>query len=597
MPLAWIIAPSFPVAPDLQNWADQRQFSLQFYTGLDLEHPRWQLERGARPDLAIVDARAFNGMKPADRRLVGDWLLLLRLRVWDAPVLLCVARAEPEELCYWGRHEATEVLINPSAAELDKALSRWVGRKRRWQELSSAPFLAMLRESGAFLSQSDASPERWKQFLRTLLRRFRAQSGSILLLNPKGDSLIPLASHGLPPAFAKLAMLPLSGSITERVIREDRSLILQGALEKSEIEKKDRKSVRPSSALATPLRCGEKVLGSLNLARRGRAPRFSPRDLLALEILGAQAALAIENERLILRARENERLATVGRTTADISHSIKNVLTTLKGGVYLFDRGLLDDDKQLLVSAHDMMQRSVSRIQLMIGDLLDFSKKREPSPSPALLNDVIGELVKQIQQRCGEQNVALSVRIAPKNLSLLLEEDRLFRALMNLVGNALDVMPNSGKLLISCEWKSLDAPAQTPGDPAEASAAAATAPAVPRAKAKNRPQPLDDNSQAAIRVNWPYPPVGCRYENGTLSIAIVDMGPGVPPELRNKIFEEFFSTKGGRGTGLGLAMVSKFAKESGGSIEVADRPGGGSRFVLAIPAPAIHPLAPDTNLS
>jgi signal transduction histidine kinase len=382
-----------------------------------------------------------------------------------------------------------------------------------------------------------------------VLRRFAAQSGSILLLNGRKNGLVPLAGIGLPPGIAEKPLLPLEGSITERVIREDRSLILHGTVQLSSAGDKEPRS-SPSSALAVPLRCGEQVLGSLNVSRRGKSRRFLPPDLAALEILGTQVALAVENQRLLEQARENERLITVGKTTADISHSVKNLMTSLRGAIFLFEQGFRRSDQHLLGESLELLKRSVNRMQRMIGDLLDFSKKREPFPAPVRLADLFLEMEQQIAYRCREQNVELAIAHPGALPLLMIEEDRLFRALMNLMDNALDAMPRKGMLRLQAAWKSSGADSKPP-------------------------------SPASYEVP------------GILQIDVSDSGPGVAPELRDKVFETFFSTKGGKGTGLGLAMVYKFATESGGNVSIHDSDTGGALFQLCIPTSALMIPAED----
>jgi signal transduction histidine kinase len=147
---------------------------------------------------------------------------------------------------------------------------------------------------------------------------------------------------------------------------------------------------------------------------------------------------------------------------------------------------------------------------------------------------------------------------------LLHEEDRLFRSLMNLAGNALDVLSPEGVLQLTARWE--------PG-PDQTSAHSKSS------RKTRRSQTRTNRTSAA--------PPGDLGTPGTLTLSVADNGPGIPPEQRNKIFEEFYSTKGSRGTGLGLAMVRKFAEEWKGRIEVQDRPGGGSLFRLILPCHAI----------
>jgi signal transduction histidine kinase len=559
----WFVGPGASAAGDLTQWAATHGCEVTFHRGEILQDPRWQLGPLARPALVVVDARSLPSSDPARRR-IEEWLLLLRERIWESPIFLLLPANAPRDYCRWGRYGATGVLPQPTHAELDAALAPWFRKRDAAGLREDVRLLDILRQTCALLAVATSTPALWKSFLQAILKEFRAQSGSILLLSTdENGSLIPLAAIGLPPDIARRERLPIEGSITDRVIHEDRALLLHGNLKTLGIAAEERHA-RPVSALAVPLRIGERVIGSLNVARTGRARPFRRNDLVALEVVGTQVALALENFRLIEQVRENERLAVLGRTAAEISHCVKNIMTGFQGALFLVQQGHESNDTRMIRESITVLQRSVDRVNMMVGDLLDFSKVREPEPKPCLLSKIFADVEHQIAHRCNQMDVQLEIDLPADFPVLLHEEDRLFRSLMNLAGNALDVLSPEGVLQLTARWE--------PG-PDQTSAHSKSS------RKTRRSQTRTNRTSAA--------PPGDLGTPGTLTLSVADNGPGIPPEQRNKIFEEFYSTKGSRGTGLGLAMVRKFAEEWKGRIEVQDRPGGGSLFRLILPCHAI----------
>ncbi|GEM_PF-2301823 len=552
----WIIEGVKTDSHDLAQWVEKTGKPLRMLRASELEEAAWQLGPRMEPPLIVVDARGEDIRRRTGRQNVESWMQLARARAWEAPMLLCVSRLSPGEECGWGRQDATEVLVSPSGEMFEEKVKYWMGRRVGTLGHSAVSLLAVLRDTGAVLAQAGEDSTRWRKFLRALLRHFRARTGSILLLNTSDAStLTPLTAIGLPVPVAQARSLPLAGSITERVIQEDRSLLLQGRLTRGgEVGLQGRHAVPPSSAIAVPLRCGDQVLGSLNVSRVGQAARFMPSDLFAVEIVAVQVALAVANMRLLDRVRESERLAVVGRTTAEISHCVKNILTGVKGAMFLLERGLQQGMEDLLPTSLGTLKHSVGRLQNLIGDLLDISKKREPDPRPVDLRGVMTDLENQLRYRCDQQKVELAVSACDKIPILMLEEDRLFRSLMNLGLNAIDAMPAGGRLEIKAQWH--------------------------RAA----------ESHKSCEVKEASPP-GAAEAPGMLEVCVLDTGYGIPPDIIDKIFDGFFSTKGSGGTGLGLASVRKYALESGGSIEASNREEGGSQFRLIIPARSAKRIA------
>jgi signal transduction histidine kinase len=122
---------------------------------------------------------------------------------------------------------------------------------------------------------------------------------------------------------------------------------------------------------------------------RGGVSRFDDDHLALLAAVGRQAASAIESNRYQQALLESERLATVGRTTAVLSHHIKNILQGVRGGSYLIDMGLKESDNTKIQKGWKIVERNQDRIYRLVMDMLSFSKDRPPSLASARINEVV----------------------------------------------------------------------------------------------------------------------------------------------------------------------------------------------------------------
>jgi signal transduction histidine kinase len=259
------------------------------------------------------------------------------------------------------------------------------------------------------------------------------------------------------------------------------------------------------------------------------APIHSPDGTLigAIETLWDRT----EERRLERELINSERLSAIGQTVAGMAHCIKNILHGFKGGSYLVDIGLDRNDSAKLKSGWDAIQRNIGRVSELVLDLLSYSKEREPeyvSCRPTDIADDVCELMDAVAQKHG-------VRIVKDDEagigSFFLDPKIVHRALLNLVSNAID----------ACIF--------------------------------------DDNPDKAHRVV-----VRTMAEEGNfVSFEIEDNGSGMDEAVKERLFRSFFSTKGAKGTGLGLLVTKKIIEEHGGVIEVVSQLGKGTTFAITLP--------------
>ena len=256
--------------------------------------------------------------------------------------------------------------------------------------------------------------------------------------------------------------------------------------------------------------------------------RFSDEHLKLMIAIGHQAALAVEDTTYYSAMVQSERLAAVGQTIATLSHHIKNILQGIKGGGYLVDMGLENDDLAVVRKGWDIVGRNQGKISSLVMDMLSFSKEREPDPVPTDLVALVADIVETVQQRAADTGIAIRWAPPADLPRLVFDPEGIGRAILNVVTNALDAV-------------------------------------------ENRPDPWVE-----IRVEVDQPA-------GLVRVIVTDNGEGMSPETVSEIFNLFVSTKGSRGTGLGLTVSRKILREHRGDIRAESRLGEGSTFSLEFP--------------
>ncbi len=271
----------------------------------------------------------------------------------------------------------------------------------------------------------------------------------------------------------------------------------------------------------------------------------------------AMAASLRERERQLSEQRErvlrSERLAAIGQISAQITHEIRNPLSSIG-----LNAELLADELASARFAHDgqraeaeallsAIAREIDRLTEISEQYLAFARAPRAPPGPLDLGDLCYELIDFLTPELTAAGVKVQLELAPNLPSILGNEDQLRQALLNLVRNAKEAMASRGS----------DA------------SSAGEAPRLLTVRATFQP-----------------------HEG--LSIEVHDTGPGVSQDVRERVFDPFFSTKA-TGTGLGLALSQRIAQEHGGSLRLdsdATGEGSGARFVLTLPASLALPVPP-----
>jgi signal transduction histidine kinase len=246
-------------------------------------------------------------------------------------------------------------------------------------------------------------------------------------------------------------------------------------------------------------------------------------------LLIALAAGAWAYRRFVLlerRARHAERLAELGTLTGGLAHEIKNPLSTVQLNLQLLEEDLRADHPGLtrVLNRLATVRNETSRLRETLDDFLRYAGRLELDRKPTELNRLLEELVDFFTPQAQVQRIQLRLRRSEQPVTAQVDPRLIKQAVLNLMLNACQAMPGGGELMLSV--------------------------------ARN------GSSDALIDV--------------------VDTGPGVPPEVAERIFTAYYSTKKG-GTGLGLPMSKRIAQEHGGDLSVRSEPGKGSDFTLRLP--------------
>jgi two-component system sensor histidine kinase HydH len=232
-----------------------------------------------------------------------------------------------------------------------------------------------------------------------------------------------------------------------------------------------------------------------------------------------------EQERDLLRS---EQLAAVGQLAAGVAHEVRNPLTGVK---FLLQAAVrAENPTPLTTDRLHLLLQEVARIERTVQGLVDFAHMPPPDRRPQDIGPIVEAAVNLSQSRAELKSVAIRVDACAEPLNAAIDRDQFLSLVTNLVFNAIDATPAGGEVVVS-----------TNAGP-----------------------------------------------NSLIRLAVNDSGSGIDPALAGKLFTPFATTKPS-GTGLGLTIARRVAREHGGDLTAADRPTGGACFTLTLPsAEALH---------
>ena len=253
----------------------------------------------------------------------------------------------------------------------------------------------------------------------------------------------------------------------------------------------------------------------------------------------------IERERAEDALRHAQKMEAVGQLTGGIAHDFNNMLTGIIGSLDLVQRYIAAGRAAEIGRFTEAAVSSAHRAAALTHRLLAFSRRQSLDRKPLNVNSLVHSLEDLFRRTKGD-HIELTLQLADDLWSVSTDASQLENALLNLVINARDAMPDGGQLLIETANVQLDGSDIVTLEPADA--------------------------------------------GDFLMIAVSDNGTGMTPSVLAKAFDPFFTTKPiGQGTGLGLSMIYGFAQQSGGHVSLHSRPGHGTSVRLYLPRLRVAP--------
>ena len=318
---------------------------------------------------------------------------------------------------------------------------------------------------------------------------------------------------------------------TALVVEQDQEVMSYlGAAEREMLKRLDVRVCAPMLAL-------NRLAGVMLLSSTQEGWRLGEEDLNLMSTLLTQAGIAFESAYLsqlqqdrMRRLYRAERLATVGELAASVAHEIRNPMTAIRSTVQYLLREF-DDGNPKRELVHGVIAE-VDRIDRIVDGLLSLTRRAEFTPGKISLAHLIGQSLLLIRAQAQEQAIEIIWPSTPQEAYVMADAAQLKQLTLNLVMNAIQAMPNGGRLQID----------------------------------------LSVRSQA----------IGLPGEREWAVISISDTGCGIPPEIIDRVFDPFFTTKTG-GTGLGLSTCYAIVKQHDGDLEITSQANEGATVNVRLP--------------
>ncbi len=354
--------------------------------------------------------------------------------------------------------------------------------------------------------------------------------GSVYLVSRESAELILTANSGLSEGqIAACSRVPLGKCLCGEAAQKCELLFTDCPGAGHEIQFED---TFPHGHYCVPIVSGGRPLGLINVYLREGHKRDPDEDAFLISVSDAFAGMIAryeterEKERLQADLAQTEKLAALGRITANVAHSIRNPLTSVGGFARRLQKKLNAGSAEREYS--DFIVEEVAALEKILSGVLSYSRVAPEHLEEYDMRDLSDFVLSMYADALKEHSIAV-VRTYREVPNILMDRQRAQEALENVIINAIDTMPSGGKLTVEI-------------------------------------------SEITAREQ-PY-----------VVVKVKDTGAGIEKEIADRIFEPFFSTKAEKGGfGLGLSISRKIVEEHGGFISVESKPGEGSVFYLHFP--------------
>jgi len=428
------------------------------------------------------------------------------------------------------------ILLDPLRLLVEERVNRWMFRekfelRRRTdalrRELSNIiEIVPMVRRVLAHLEESQ-----------------RATHAAIYLLDAEGSGY-DLAGHLGPRPEERLDAVTRR-PLLERLRRDGVLLTetLQRQMRPDEEAAEAAEVIRAleemHASVCFPLQADEHLLGMLCLRDERLREAYSSDEIDFFRALAAQMSVTLQNGQAYEQMRERARLAALGEMAAGLAHEIRNPLGAIKGAAQFLrpggrdtpapEGGPLPVNPQGVGEFLDIIVEETNRLNRVVSQFLDYARPDRGEREPLDVNEVLRRTVQLLEQQA--TNVQVDVHLADDLPQVKASAEQLRQVFLNLGLNALQAMPNGGRLHVSTRLR----------------------------RGARRGEPAS-----------------------FLEVRFRDSGPGIPPRVQKNLFVPFFTTKEG-GSGLGLAISQRIVHNHGGAIEVRSPEGHGATFTVLLP--------------
>jgi two-component system, NtrC family, sensor kinase len=386
--------------------------------------------------------------------------------------------------------------------------------------------------------QAISRQELLKKVLELVFDEFKPERGCIMLSSEgEHDQLRPaVIKYSRTPFAREDAQITVSSTIVQHAMKQAEGVLCTNAMGDPRFGMGDSvQRLRIRSAICSPIRFRDRTFGAIYIDSSIANYTFTPEQLALMNAIGQHTGIALATNELYVQKLQTERLAAIGETVATLSHAIKNILQGLRGGADVVEMGLNKDDLKIAKGGWDILKRNLDRIVNLTLNMLAFSRQRQVEPELTRLGPLIEECAELLEGQANARGAALIVDADTEMPPIPVDAPLVHQAIMNLLTNALEaVEPGKGIVTVRLTYHG-------PGSRGDGS-----------------------------------PP--------TAEIAVIDNGPGIPKERQARIFEPFHTTKGTRGTGLGLAVTKRIVEEHRGRIRLESAEGQGATFRIIFPA-------------
>ncbi|MGQ9663320.1 MAG: ATP-binding protein [Kiritimatiellia bacterium] len=350
---------------------------------------------------------------------------------------------------------------------------------------------------------------------------------SIYLLEPDG-TLRKRSNVGLQQDLRKQASFKPGEGIPGWVLQHGELVALADVTKDPRYGPQPVALKEPHAYICAPLCVGNQIIGVLT-ARQMAVKPFTRTQRKVFETIAKMIAIVIEKHRLLQEKVQAEQLAAVAMSLSEIAHYAKNVIFTTMLAEETIGHAV--ETEPALAQFRDSwraLKRSNQRIRKLVEDMLNYCRDRELQLEEIDLNGLVLEAVRDLHDHATKHGAEIVTDLDPALGRVRLDRSVMYDVLLNLITNAIDAIPEGRAGRVTVRTRLL-------------------------------------------------------AQQGRYTISVEDNGTGIPPNIRKKIFTLFFSTKGERGSGIGLAASRKGIERHGGIIDFTTRVNEGTTFTVTMP--------------